>query len=122
MANPIYQAAANSVEIDTSGSIVELISGGSTFGTVIQQVVLQATGNVSSGMIRFYIKTDSVNWRLFREVPIPEVIATDQYSAYSSILSFNNLTLPNGIPIGVSTAVSESFVVAVFGLIIDSYS
>jgi hypothetical protein len=122
MSNPIYTPITNSVLLDTGGQKHELITCNSNYGTIIRQVVVQANGNITAGKIKFYLKVDETNWRLFREVPVPEVIQTNQYPAFSTVLSFNNIIIANQDVLGVETVNSEEFVISVFGLEISSYS
>jgi hypothetical protein len=122
MSNPIYTPITNSVLLDTGGQKYELITCNSNYGTIIRQVVVQANGNITAGKIKFYLKVDETNWRLFREVPVPEVIQTNQYPAFSTVLSFNNIIIANQDVLGVETVNSEEFVISVFGLEISSYS
>jgi hypothetical protein len=125
-----YNAISNAVKIDTAnpnrdgtGTIITLISGGSNYGTSIQQVVIQSIDDTTTaGMIRFFIKTDSTNWRLLRETPVPEILSNGIIPTYSSVISFNNIILEAGQEIGVSTQNSENFIVTIFGLDIISYT
>ena len=123
MASPKYQANANSIEIKTANEIETLITATGTYGTLIQQVVIQANQDVTSGMIKFYIMIDiaSETWQLIREVPVSEVISTNQYPAFSNIISFNDIVLPIEKKLGVSTVNSESFSITVFVLDVLDY-
>jgi hypothetical protein len=63
----------------------------------------------------------SETWQLIREVPVSEVISTNQYPAFSNIISFNDIVLPIEKKLGVSTVNSQSFSITVFGLDVLDY-
>jgi len=117
MADPIYTPTVKTILIDSNSSIEDLITGSASYGTIINKIIVQANQTVTAGIIKFYISTDNGStWRLLREVPVFEVIATDVLPGFSAVLSFDGLSLASAVKLGVKPTMNESFSITVFGL------
>lgn len=99
---------------DGSGSVLTVI-GGSTAGTEIFRVVVQATGTTSAGMVRLYVH-DGTATRMYREVPVNAVSAGSSTAAFRSEVTTPDLRLPtSGYELRASTNNGEPFNVHAHG-------
>jgi len=108
--------------LDGTGSIVPLITGAG-YGTVIKQLMIQATQDVKPGMIRLFLKDPSLSgtYILFKEIPVSGTSLSGQTTAYNRIISLNNFIVPMNVELAVSTENSDYFAVTALGLIINGY-
>lgn len=102
---------------DGTGTIGSVITGVAA-GTKIFEVVVQATGTTTAGMVRLFISTDSGStWRLFDEVSISAATPSGTVKGTRVSTTYANLILPNAsAQLGAATHNAESFqVVALAG-------
>lgn len=103
--------------LNGSGSITTIISAGSN-GTIVNNVIINATGSTSLGMIRLFINDGSSNF-LYEEIHVnandqTEVVQSFNYTYNAPIL------LKNGFSLGVSTEMGDTFSVIANGNDIES--
>lgn len=109
----VAQIATANPNRDGTGTIAVLLTG-STEGAKIEEIVVQATGTTTAGMIRFYYN-DGVSTRLIDEVPVTAVTPSGTVTAYFASRVFDNLILTPGHDIRVSTQNAETFNVFAHG-------
>jgi len=103
----------------TSPTNKSLVITGSSNGTLVQTLTIQATGNTTRGMIRLFLLWAETNIKLISEVPIPErTISTSSGidKAFSKTLQINFM-LGSGYSIYATTQNSETFKVIAEGLV-----
>lgn len=93
-------------KLDGTGATYGLITG-ATNGTLIKSVSIKATGNVSNGMIRFFIKRANTAYLLL-EVPVIESRPTGVTPAFETQITLDR-TLAPGSVLHVSTQLAENF-------------
>ncbi|MGB3949063.1 MAG: hypothetical protein WBM13_13845 [Bacteroidia bacterium] len=118
-----YQAETQSVTISTAnpnrngtGTITPIITGAGPqdYGTIIKRIIIKATGNTTSGMIRFYLDSGGTPL-LFTETPVTAVTKSASDHSFSAVLDIN-LLLALDNTLSVSTENAETFIVTVEGL------
>lgn len=92
---------------DGTGSISVLISG-ATNGTLLDAVIIKATGTTTAGMIRLFHRRGAGTWSLFREYPISAVTPSGSVQTFSSENQIG-IVIPGGDEIGVATHNAEPF-------------
>jgi hypothetical protein len=110
----IGQLSAANTNRDGTGTLVNIITGVST-GTKIQEVVVQATGTTTAGMVRLYL-FDGTNNRLFDEFVVSAITVGASTAGFRVAKTYDNLTLPSASWIlKASTHNAETFNVTALG-------
>lgn len=108
------QATAANTNRDGTGTLANIITGVAA-GTKIQEVVIQATGTTTAGMVRLYL-FDGTNNRLFDEFVVSAITVGASTAAFRTSKSYDNLTLPSASWIlKASTHNAETFNVVALG-------
>lgn len=108
------QATAANTNRDGTGTLANIITGVAA-GTKIQEVVIQATGTTTAGMVRLYL-FDGTNNRLFDEFVVSAIAVGASTAAFRTSKSYDNLTLPSASWIlKASTHNAETFNVVALG-------
>jgi hypothetical protein len=108
------QVTAANTNRDGTGTLVNIITGVAA-GTRIQEVVIQATGTTTAGMVRLYL-FDGTNNRLFDEFVVSAITVGASTAAFRTSKSYDNLTLPSASWIlKASTHNAETFNVNALG-------
>ena len=95
---------------DGTGTIVSVISG-STDGTRITRVTIQAIVTTTAGMVRLYINTGAVIY-LWKEIAVTAITGSASVVEFTYVLSLmgeNALILPSGYSLEASTHNAEAF-------------
>lgn len=92
-----------------TGTIVDLVSG-STNGTRIDHIVVEAVGSTTAGMIRFFTYNGGV-WRLIKEIAVPLTTAAATTLKWTAVLNMPALYVGNNQKLGVATNNAETFTV-----------
>lgn len=101
---------------DGTGTIATVLSGVSV-GTRVEEVVIQATGTTTAGMVRLFTSTDSgTTWRLYDEIPVSATTPSGTTAAFRTRRIYQNLVLGSSThALGVSTHNAEAFNVTAHG-------
>lgn len=99
-----------------SGTIVTVATGVAA-GTRVDEIVIQATGTTTAGMVRLYVSVDNgATWRLFDEVPVVAVVPSASLAAFRVSRTYLNLRLRNAtMLLGAAPHNAETFTVHVEG-------
>lgn len=99
---------------DGTGTVGTVLTG-VTAGTRIQEVVIQAGGTTTAGMVRLFLH-DGTNYWFFDEVPISAITVSASVRAFRQSCLYQNLVLPNSSwSLRASTHNAETFVVTALG-------
>lgn len=98
---------------DGTGTVATVVSPGDN-GSRIEEILVQATGTTTAGMVRLYL-TDGVTTRLFAEIPVTAITPSATVAAFTASRKFTNLVLPFDMSILASTEKAETFNVFAFG-------
>ncbi len=99
---------------DGSGTVGTVITGGSS-GTRIDEVVVQATGTTTAGMVRLFLY-DGSTYSLYDEFPITAITPSGTVQAFRAFRRMLFLVLPsNSWSLRASTNNAEAFVVIAQG-------
>lgn len=99
---------------DGSGTVGTVLTGVAA-GTRIQEVVVQAGGTTTAGMVRLFLH-DGSNYWFFDEVPISAITVSASVRAFRQSILYLNLVLPsNSWSLRASTHNAETFVVTALG-------
>ena len=98
----------------TSPSSVGAVLTAVAAGTLIERVLVQATGTTTQGVVRLFVY-DGTNYSLIKEVEVYAVIPSSTVPAFAVQLDMDGIVLPNGHGLRATTSKSESFVVTAFG-------
>lgn len=109
----VVQASTANTATDGTGTLVTVITAAST-GTKIYEVVIDAAGNTTAGMVRLFIN-DGTNSRLFDEFNISAITASSTVGTFRTSKTYSNLVLPSGYSLRASTHNAETFNVYAFG-------
>lgn len=102
---------------DGTGTIGAVATGVAT-GTKIEEVVIEASGTTTAGVVRLFLSLDGgTTWRLYQENLVTATTPSTTVAAFRTVLTFNNLILRDAsAKLGASTHNAETFnVVAVGG-------
>lgn len=94
-------------------TVVTIFTAGSS-GSRIDEVDIVATGTTTANVVRLWIYTGSTYY-LLQEVIVTAVTPSTSQAVFSSVLTFNNLMLPNGYSLRATTNNSEGYNVIAFG-------
>jgi len=88
-----------------------LVASGSTDGTRVTQICAQALGNTSEALIWFWLYNSlgAGDALLFHEEKVTSITASSTVSAWSRTINLDNLTLPNGYQLLVSSTVANNY-------------
>lgn len=98
-------SVANS-NLDGTGTVSTVLTGAST-GTIINQIIIKATGNTSEGMVRLFID-DGVNVLLYKEVSVPASVQSAVEQSFQAVI-VEDLILNSGYILKASTQVANNF-------------
>lgn len=104
-------ALASTARDGTSGTLYTLYTAASN-GSRIDDISIEATGNTTAGMLRFYIFNGTTHF-LIMEVPVIASTPTSTTKAFSVTLSNLSLVLQGTYLLKVSSQNAESFHVVV---------
>lgn len=107
-----YESASISTantNTDGTGTIVDLATGGAN-GSRIDSIVVKAVGDVTDGMVRFFL-WDGAAYDLYYELPIPATDGDALTPYYTATAQLPTSYLSNAKKIGVSTNNAEAFTV-----------
>lgn len=107
----VGQVSTANTNRDGTGTIATIFTAGSS-GSRIDDIVIQATGTTTAGMVRLFLH-DGTNARLWAEVPVSAVTPSGTVPAFVSSLLNQSLVLPNGWSLRASTHNAETFNVIV---------
>lgn len=97
---------------DGTGTIGTLATAHATNGSWIDNIVIQAAGTTTAGVVRIYIY-DGTNYFLFWEQMVTAITPSATVQAFNAKLDFSQpgskLWLPAGYSIRVSTHNAETF-------------
>lgn len=107
-------SVANTNRNGTSGTYGTVISAGNS-GTRIAEIVVQATGITTAGMVRVFTN-DGTNVRMFDEISIAAVASPGASTKATRIsTTYTNLVLPSGWSLIASTHNGEVMNVCALG-------
>lgn len=109
----VVQASTANTATDGTGTLATVITAAST-GTKIYEVIIDATGNSTAGMVRMFIN-DGTNSRLFDEFNVSAITASSTVPTFRTSKTYSNLVLPSGYSLRASTHNAETFNVYAFG-------
>jgi hypothetical protein len=95
---------------DGSGTLGTVITG-STNGTRVNRITIQAIETTTAGMIRLFINTGAAIL-LWKEIPVTAITGSAtviEYTYTLELLGERALNLPSGYSLDASTEVAESF-------------
>lgn len=108
------QVSTANINRDGTGTIATILTGDSS-GTKITEIIAEATGTTTAGMIRLYLN-DGTNTRLFDEFVVIAVTAGASTPVYRASKVYENLTLPSDSwSIRASTHNGETFNIIILG-------
>lgn len=95
---------------DGTGTIATLITGVAA-GTRINEVIIEATGTTTAGVVRLFVSVDNGStWRLYDEILVTAITPSTTLAAYRFARQFANLILRDAsCKLGVSTHNAETF-------------
>jgi hypothetical protein len=105
---------------DGTGSMVNLYTGATTYGTVIKEIVIEAVNSTSPGMIRFFLDDGAGVINLIREVNVESIIPSPIIQSFNCVVLFDFI-LESGMSLCASTENAEVFVVSFIGADILGY-
>lgn len=109
----VAQASTANTATDGTGTLATVITAAST-GTKIYEVVIDAVGNTTAGMVRLFVN-DGTNSRLFDEFNISATTISSTVPTFRTSKTYSNLTLPSGYSLRGSTHNAETFNIFAFG-------
>lgn len=99
---------------DGTGTVATLITGAAT-GTRIAEIVVQARGTTTAGMVRVFL-FDGTTYRFLDEISVAAATVSATVKGTRVSTAYNNLILPNASwSIVVATHNAESIDVIAFG-------
>ena len=106
------QVTAANTALNGTGTIVTVLTG-STNGTRISTVVVNAIATTTAGMVRLFV-SDATNHRLVYEIPVTANTISASNPAFTATVTLN-IVIPNGYSLRASTHNAETFNVTAFG-------
>jgi hypothetical protein len=102
------QVATANTNRDGTGTVVDVLTGVAA-GTKVFEVVVQATGTTTAGMVRLYY-FDGTNTRLLDEVPVTAVTPSASAAAFRARRVYDNLIIAGSThKLQASTHNAETF-------------
>ena len=83
-------------------------------GSRIDEVSISATGTTTAGVVRLFIY-NGTTYYLLQEILVSAITPSTTLAVFSYDATFNNLMLPSGSSLRVTTNNAESFSVIAFG-------
>lgn len=110
----VAQVTAANTNRDGTGTLVTVFTGAST-GSRIDDLVVQATGTTTAGMVRLYLSLDNgTTNRLIHEIPVSAITPSGTVAAFKAQLFDLALLLPNASALlRAATHNAETFNIAV---------
>lgn len=99
--------------LDGTGTVATVFTAG-TSGSRIDEVIIQAAGTTTTGMVRLFLY-DGSNYSLFDEQTIAAVTPSSTVAAARYRKTYANLVLPTGWSLRAATAKAETFKVTALG-------
>lgn len=100
---------------DGTGTLVDLFTAGAA-GSRVDKLVVKATGNTTSGMVRIFVKLGAATARLLTEIPVNAITPSANLPGFETIVdTLGGLPLPTGAKLQAATHNAEAFVVTAFG-------
>lgn len=99
---------------DGTGTLVDILTG-ATNGTRVEEVRVKATVTTTAGMVRLFIYDGSSVTRLFDEVSVAAATVSATVEGSETIVTYDNLVLPDGYVLRASTHNAEAINVIAFG-------
>lgn len=125
-ATPSFSSSANihagtvstaNTNRDGTGTLTTLLTGAAT-GTRIERISAKAAGTSSAGMVRFFIFNASATFvKLEAELIVTAITASNSVKTWEGDLVYGSskfFVLPSGFTLRASTALAETFTIAVF--------
>lgn len=103
----VGQVSAANTARDGTGTLATIITAGAS-GTLIEDIVITATGTTTAGMIRLF-EHDGTNARFIREVPVQAAIPSGTVSAFTASLLNLGWILQSGWSLRAATHNTETF-------------
>jgi hypothetical protein len=112
----LEQVSTANTNRDGSGTLQSIITGVAA-GTKIQEVIIQATGTTTAGMVRLYLSSNSGSTsRLFDEFVISAITVGASTAGFRVSRTYDNLILPSASWIlRASTHNAETFNIIALG-------
>jgi hypothetical protein len=98
----------------TAPSSVGTVLSAAAAGTVLERVVLQATGTTTAGMLRLFVH-DGTNYSLIKEVEVQAITPSASIKAWAVEIDMDGIVLPTGHSLRATTHNAEAFTVSAFG-------
>lgn len=104
------QVSTANTNRDGTGTLVTVVTGAST-GSRVDDIVIQATGTTTAGMVRLFLSLDNgTTNRLIREIPVAAVTPSGTVQAFRAELYDLGIILPNATALlRASTHNAETF-------------
>lgn len=95
---------------DGSGTPVLIFTPGAN-GSKIEEIVVEAVGTTTAGMVRIFVSPDSgTTYRLFDEIPVVAFTPSGTVQAFRASRKYSNLFVPSGtFRLGATTHNTETF-------------
>lgn len=110
----VAQVTTANTNRDGTGTLVDVIAG-AALGTRVDDLVIQATGTTTAGMVRLFLTLDGgTTNRLLREVPVTAATPSATVQAWTFSLADLAILLPNAnARLRAATHNAETFNLAV---------
>lgn len=109
------RAALSSAETSrTAPTNVGTVLTAASAGSVLERVVIQATGTTTAGMVRLFVH-DGTNYSLIKEVEVEARTPSATVTAFAVEIDMDGITLPVSHSLRATTHNAEAFTVSVFG-------
>jgi len=98
----------------TSPTTVGTVFTAGSSGSRIDEVWVTAVGTTTAGQVRLFLY-NGTTYYLLREVLVAAVTPSASVSAFTQVVTFNNMVLPSGWSLRATTNNAESFAVTALG-------
>lgn len=110
----VQQIATANTNRDGTGTVSSAIVTGATLGTRVNEVVVEATGTTTAGVVRIFVH-DGAAFHLWDEILVTAITPSASVAAFRAIRRYDELILPSGYSLRASTHNAETFKVFVEG-------
>ena len=105
--------------LNGTGAIITIFQAGATLtataaGALIKAITIKALQSTHEGAVRIFVSPDGTAWTLMQEAWIPQTTQSGFDPSFKAVLN-ENLHIPSGYQLGVTTQISQSFAVTVEG-------
>ncbi len=100
--------------MDGTGTTYSLITGATTYGTLIKTITIKGEQSLSRGMVRFFLKTEST-YSIVNEIEIPAIQETQDQSTFALSLKVG-FRLEASWELVATTQIGNNIIVTVEGL------